>query len=222
MKDASAFQGLVDDLKSVGEETTTLAKAVEEKGEAIAKQAADEKGEGADKDDAEIAANAAEADAAKAKEEGEGEGEQMAKSYTLTLEDGTTVEAVDGGELVKSLINRLERNEAETKEALGTAVTVIKGQGELLKSMAAQIDMLSGQARPRKAVLNVTEKPAPAADLAKSEAPTNTINSEELMAKAMTAQAAGRVTGHDIAVAEQMIQMGQQPSDGFLRAVLAV
>lgn len=212
----SAFAGLLDDLKAVDGDTETMAKALNE---------ADAKG--ADEDDAKIREAAGEGDDddkgdadadAGADEGGEGEA-SMAKSFMLKLEDGTEVEAVDGGSLLKSMIARVERNEQDTKSALEAAVAVIKGQGELLKSMAERMDRIGNKPVQRKAVLSVNEKPAET--LAKSQDAGGTISSAELMAKALTAQVAGRVSGIDIAVAEQQIAQGRQPSDAFVRAVLA-
>lgn len=213
----SAFAGLIDDLKAVDGETETMAKALNE---------ADAKG-GADEDDAKIREAAGEGDddddakgGADAGGDEGGEGEtSMAKSFMIRLEDGTEVEAVDGGELLKSMIARVERNEADTKSALEAAVAVIKNQGELLKSMAERMDRIGNKPVQRKAVLSVNEKPAET--LAKSQDGGGTISSAELMAKALSAQVAGRVSGIDIAVAEQQIAQGRQPSDAFVRAVLA-
>lgn len=209
----SAFAGLIDDLKAVDTETVTMAKAVEEKGAAV-------EGAGADKDDAEIAAAAAEADADKKDDDDkDAEGKPMAKSFQITLEDGTVVDAVDGADMIKSLMDRVEKNEGETAAVLEAAVSTIKTQGDLIKSMLGRFDDLASQSRPRKAVLSVVEKPAAVADdLVKSQG--STITSEQLMAKAMDARAQGRISGNDIAVAEQMINVGKAPSPAFIQAVM--
>lgn len=208
----SAFAGLIDDLKAVDTDTTTMAKAVEEKGAAV---------EGADKDDAAIAAAAADADKDKDDDDKDAEGKPMAKSFQITLEDGTVVEAVDGADMIKSLMDRVEKNEGETAAVLEAAVSTIKTQGDLIKSLLGRFDDLAGQSRPRKAVLSVVEKPAAVADdLAKSQGQGSTITSEQLMAKAMDARAQGRISGNDIAVAEQMINVGKAPSPAFIQAVM--
>lgn len=211
----SAFAGLIDDLKGVDTETADLAKSVAEKGAAIEG--------GADADDEKIAAAAAEADDGKKDDEDDDkDGKPMAKSFQITLEDGTVVEAVDGADMIKSLMDRVEKNEGDTVAALSAAVETVKAQGELIKSLVGRFDDLSGQARPRKAVLVAVDKPAAVADqLAKSQGQGGTITSEQLMAKAMDARAQGRVSGMDIAVAEQEINAGRAPNDAFIKAVLS-
>ena len=42
----------------------------------------------------------------------------MAKSFSFTLEDGTVVEAEDGTELIKALMNRVEKNEGALAKVL--------------------------------------------------------------------------------------------------------
>lgn len=214
----SAFAGLIDDLKGVDTETADLAKSVAEKGAAIEG--------GADADDEKIAAAAAAAaeadDGKKDDEDDDKDGKPMAKSFQITLEDGTVVEAVDGADMIKSLMDRVEKNEGDTVAALSAAVETVKAQGELIKSLVGRFDDLSGQARPRKAVLVAVDKPAAVADqLAKSQGQGDTISSEQLMAKAMDARAQGRVSGMDIAVAEQEINAGRAPSNAFIKAVLS-
>lgn len=209
----SAFAGLVDDLKGVSADTETMAKSIEDKGGAVEG--------GADEDDKEIAEAAAAADADKDKGDAD-KGDGMAKSFQITLEDGTVIDAVDGADMIKSLVERVERNEGETKAVLESAVGVIKEQGALIKSLADQVKGLAGSPVRRKAVLAITEKPGAVADLAKSDTSAGTISSDELMAKSLGAQVAGRVTSLQIAVAEQQIQRGEQPDPAFVRAVIGV
>lgn len=144
------------------------------------------------------------------------EGEPMGKSLSFTLEDGTTVEAIDGTELVKSLIHRVEITEADMTKALGTAVDLIKSQGEqlkeqseLIKSLQEQVKALAGEGRGRKAVVSVTERPSV---LKKSE--PEGITPDQFMAKAIDAMRAGRLTGHDVARAESYLNRGMDvPAD---------
>ena len=134
----------------------------------------------------------------------------MAKSFKVTLEDGTEVDAMDGAALVKALTDRTERLEGNLAKALTSLTTLVKSQGE-------ELAKLRTSAAPRKTVLTITEKPA--ATLAKSE-PAN-ISTDEFMAKAMTAFTAGKITGRDVAIAEQSINAGQQPPADLIRTILA-
>lgn len=196
----SKFEALINDLGAA----TEMAKSFEEKGAAAA--AADE----GNKDDAEIAAAA----------EGEGEkgdeDETVAKSFTVTMADGTTVEAVDGSEMIKSLIARVEDSDAALL-ATGGAVTALT---DMVKSLAGQVEALQNTGVRRKAVLAITEKPAPVADvLAKSDAPAG-VTGEVFMAKALEANAAGRITSVQVAYCENLINAGQTPPAELVRAVL--
>lgn len=132
----------------------------------------------------------------------------MAKSFKFTLEDGTEVEAQDGGEMVKALQDRIEVNEGEMIKALGTAVTLIKGQGELIKSMQGQINKLSGEGRGRKAVVSVVEKTNATEVMTKSLQPEG-MSHDVFFAKALTAQREGRINGLDIAMAESCLNRGE-------------
>ena len=135
-------------------------------------------------------------------------GKPMAKSFKFTLEDGTEVEAQDGSELVKSLGERLDATETTMAKALGQAVDLIKGQGEMIKSMQDQIKKLSGEGRGRKAVVSIVEKPGPGEGvMAKSE--SQGMSHEQFFAKALTAQKEGRLSGTDIAIAESCLNRGE-------------
>lgn len=156
--------------------------------------------------------------------EGEGEGApQMAKSFQLTLEDGTTIEAQDGAEMVKALGNRLTATESNMAKALGGAIDLIKNQAEMMKSMQVQMTKLAGEGRGRKAVLSVVEKPVPGAAstvMAKSLAPEG-VTPEVFFAKALAAQKEGRISGTDVAVAEASINRGEQVPAHIVQRVMA-
>ena len=137
--------------------------------------------------------------------------EGMDKSFHFTLDDGTEVEAQDGTKLVKSLMSRIEKNEETLAKALGTAVDLIKSQGTMIKSLQDKVNQLSGQGRGRKAIVSVVEKQS---TLAKSEQEEEGMTAHEFMAKALTAQAEGRITGNDVARAESYLNKGMPiPAD---------
>jgi len=168
------------------------------------------------KDDAKIADAAGEGED---DEKGE-EGGEMAKSFKIVLEDGTEVEAVDGADLIKSLVARIEGNESSVLKVLGETAKVALAQGELIKSLQADLAALKSEGKGRKAVLAITEKPAPKTEeLRKSEAGDG-LTGEEFMAKAMSAQAAGRINGTQVAIAEAHINAGKNPPLDILKAVL--
>lgn len=146
-------------------------------------------------------------------DEGEGEGdgddeETMGKSFALKLEDGTELEAIDGTELVKSLMARVESNEGTIMKALGTAVDLLGKQGNMIKSLQDEVKKLAGEGRGRKTVVSVSEKPVAGATMAKSQGAADGLSANEFMAKALAAQASGRLTGLDVARAESALNKG--------------
>ena len=135
----------------------------------------------------------------------------MAKSFTLTLEDGTTVEAQDGAELVKALSDRIDGEQAKNAEmakALEATVNLAKGFMPLIKSLQEQVAKLSGEGRGRKAQLTITEKPAPGAQVMAKSEPAG-LSHEAFFAKALTAQKEGRLSGVEIATAEACLNRGE-------------
>jgi hypothetical protein len=97
---------------------------------------------------------------------GKGKGKPFGKSMTVTLEDGTEVEAEDGTELVKSLTEsfeqlttRIDEGDTVLGKALGGFMTVLKAQGTQLAAIQAQVKAIAGEGRGRKAVVNLLDKP---------------------------------------------------------------
>lgn len=187
-------------------------------------------GDDGDQDDAEISAAAADPD----NEDGDSDNdppeqdddELMGKSLRLQTEDGERIEAIDGTELVKSLMGRLEKlegagyaaiEESMTK-ALGVAVDLIKSQGEEIALLKSEVSRLANQGRGRKAALSVVEKPE-ATTMAKSE-PAG-VASGEFMAKALAAQAAGKITGLQVSIAETALSKGLAVPADIVNRVLA-
>ena len=142
-------------------------------------------------------------------DEGDGDDEEtMGKSFALKLEDGTELEAIDGTELVKSLMARVESNEGTVMKALGTAVDLLGKQGNMIKSLQDEVKKLAGEGRGRKTVVSVSEKPVAGATMAKSQGAADGLSANEFMAKALAAQASGRLTGLDVARAESALNKG--------------
>jgi hypothetical protein len=197
-----SFEKLMAELSSLSTDQATMAKALpadDGKDEQKIQAAAEDGGLG----DGDADNNGGMPDGDK-----DDEGMPMAKSFKFTLEDGTEVEAQDGSELVKSLGERLDATETTMAKALGQAVDLIKGQGEMIKSMQDQIKKLSGEGRGRKAVVSIVEKPGPGEGvMAKSE--SQGMSHEQFFAKALTAQKEGRLSGTDIAIAESCLNRGE-------------
>lgn len=147
------------------------------------------------------------------------EGKPVAKSFTLTLEDGTTMEAVDGAEMVKSLQEQVSGLEGNMVKAMGAAVDLIKKQGDMLKSLTAQVAKLSGTGAGRKAVVSITEK-APAAGEQMTKSEPQGVSPNEFMAKAMEAFNVGKLTSLQIATAEACINRGEKIPDAIVTTVL--
>ena len=191
----SQFDELLAQLQAQADEQETLAKSLPaedgEDDEAI-QAATGEGAEGAEGDEEQEA-------------DDEGEGEPLGKSMTAVV-DGEEVEAIDATDLIKSLIGRLDSQESVMAKALQTTLSTIQSQGEMIKSMAARLDKLASQGRGRKTVVSVAEKPnAGEQPLAKSEpAPLP----GEIMAKALSAQQAGKLTAREVARCELSFQSG--------------
>lgn len=151
----------------------------------------------------------------------------MAKSFTVKLEDGTEVEAVDGAELVKALQAQVSGLEGGVAKALGSAVGLLKQQGELLtkqgemiKSLSASVAALRREPGGRKSTVSVHE-PVVAKALGGEEKKTEGVSAQEFMVKAMDAFNAGKLTGGQVALAEASINRGEQPPADIVKAVLS-
>ena len=136
----------------------------------------------------------------------------MGKSFRFQLDDGQEVEAIDGTELVKSLMDRFDSFQGDAakqgelmQKSMGVALDLIKSQGEAIALLKSEVSRLGSEGRGRKTVVSVSEKPD-AGTMTKSE-PAG-VSGEEFMAKALAAQSAGRISGHQVAVAEASLLKG--------------
>lgn len=160
---------------------------------------------------------------------GEGEDDEpMGKSFSITLDDGTVIDAQDGTALVKALSDQVgalqgridaQVSEGETMaKALETACSVIEKQDAMFKSLSAKVDALSKQGRGRASVVNVAEKPAPAG-VAKPA--VEGVKPEDFMAKAMDKFNAGAISGRDVAIAENALAVGKPVPAELVSKVLS-
>lgn len=152
------------------------------------------------------------------------DGKPMAKSFQVTLADGSVVEAEDGTELVKSLLARIDGTEDTLAKALGSAVGLIKAQGEalaantaLVKSLQSKVAELSGEGRGRKTVVSVHEKPGTTLVKSESEGMTH----GEFMAKSNAAFTAGRISGKDFTVIDVSLRSNVAIDPALVSKVLA-
>ena len=76
------------------------------------------------------------------------------------------------------------------------------------KSLQDEVKKLAGEGRGRKTVVSVSEKPVAGATVAKSQGAADGLSANEFMAKALAAQASGRLTGLDVARAESALNKG--------------
>ena len=135
----------------------------------------------------------------------------MGKSMTVEI-DGKQVEAVDGTELVKSLMGQVEQlggkltaSEDKLAKALTETLGVVKSQGAVIKSLQESVARLASAGRGRKSAVVVHE---PGTDMAKSQTGGEVVNNNQIMAKALSAQTAGRLSSVDVARVESYINMG--------------
>ncbi len=144
--------------------------------------------------------------------------EPMGKSFAFTLEDGTVVEAQDGTELVKSLMTRMESTESSMTKALTAAVDLIGKQGEMIKSLQADMKKLSGEGRGRKAVVSVAEKVPAGQTMAKAD--PQGMSTQEFFAKANQAFSAGKISGQELTVIDVSMRSGMAIDQGLVAKVV--
>jgi hypothetical protein len=145
----------------------------------------------------------------------------MSKSFKLVVKnaDGKEeeIEAVDGVGLFKSLAARVEKSEG----AFAKAFAVIKSQDAMIKALQAKVDELGSKPAGRKAVLTITEKPAPKAEEIAKAQTTDGMTADQFFAKALHLQAEGKITGEDIARTEAYLNRGQPVPAEIVAKVLA-
>lgn len=131
--------------------------------------------------------------------------ELMGKSFSLKLEDGSEVQALDATELLKALGARQDGVETALTKALEITVSTIKTQGDMIKSLQDDVTRLSNAGRGRKTAVTIVEK-TDTSELVKSE-PTG-MAPTEFMAKALELQESGKLSGLDVSRAESYLNRG--------------
>lgn len=187
--------------------------------------------------DAKIAAAAADGEAGQGEGEpdgdegeggkGDGDGDEkpaMKKSMTVTLEDGSQAEAIDAGELIKSLQDevaalggKLAKSESDTSDKLGQTLELVKNQMGLIKSLSEQVQRLGGAGRGRKATVVVQDQPTMAKSLSNNE--PEGLKPEELMAKAMS-NVGKTIMAHEVSALEGYLHRGTVPPEQLVKKAL--
>jgi hypothetical protein len=161
---------------------------------------------------------------------------QLGKSFRLTLEDGTEMEAFDGSQMVEALsaqikatkTARAQDNEMYMKsfgstldlvKSLTTAVAESQKDIESLKAengtLQKSLKALGTQGRGRVSTVTVLDKPN--ATPRQESAPTR----PEILAKAMSALSARRITGEEATRVEAALNAGAVPQKEVLERIFA-
>jgi hypothetical protein len=154
--------------------------------------------------------------------DGDADNRPLAKSFRFELDDGSAVEAVDATDLLKSLhddLAGLRASRTSEAQAVETGfkglLTLVKGQGALLKSLQAQVAKLADSGRGRKSLTGGE------ADLAKAQAATPELTGPLLLAKAHTAFEAQRISGKELSTLDVLLRHGETPDADLVRRILA-
>lgn len=163
-------------------------------------------------------------------EGGNGEGnegdELLGKSFQLTLEDGTVVEAQDGAALVKAMLDRQADTDevlqksvgavldmvGDLKGALQATQTKLASQDALIKSLRSEIAALGTKGSGRVASLSVMAKSNIGGAAAKAATKKEGMTRDEVLAKAVSLQKSGALTGLQVATVESDLNAGRKPA----------
>lgn len=147
--------------------------------------------------------------------EDDDDNEMFGKSFAVTTATGETIEAYDGTAMMKAFEQRLAALEQDHEASvvklekaeqtiadLLKAEAVISKQSELIKSLHNQLTSLQESGRGRKSALTVHDRPSAIPQPADRPAPGT------ILAKAMSAQQTGKITGTDVARIESYLSRG--------------
>jgi hypothetical protein len=143
--------------------------------------------------------------------------EVLGKSFGVTLEDGSEVEAYDGTALLKSMAAKLDvhdRNSQQVAEAMGAISSLIKSQqdsmGALTKrvvTLTKALNTMANKGAGRRSTINVHEKLSALDGSAVNES----LDAGSLMTKANSAFDQGKITGSDLNTLSVQVRRGEQP-----------
>lgn len=148
------------------------------------------------------------------------EGDELTKSLgVIKLANGDEVDALDGTLLVKSLLERMDRTDGQIAGVISHLVGTIKSQGEMLKSMSEQINVLGAQGRGRRTVVAITPKNDGTTTLTKSEGEGMT--AEQFMLKSEAAWKAEKINGRELNNISVALRMNQPVDPALVSKVMA-
>jgi hypothetical protein len=144
----------------------------------------------------------------------EDDSEPMSKSF-MTDANGQQFEVMDATDLIKSLTTRLDNAEGQSFQAVEMLTGLVKTQSDmikalgesqksqtgLIKSLQSQVAAFGSKGRGRASASSVPH-------VSRADQPATGLPPEDFMMKALAAQAAGRLTSIDIAMAESYLQRG--------------
>lgn len=169
-------------------------------------------------DDKMIAAAAGDEQGHEEDEEGEEGEKDILKSFAVTLENGERVEAYDATAMLKAMhgqasrqadtITQLQRRLAGADAVIQKMPTLLKAMQEQLAAQGEMLKALRGEPAGRRTVTQAAAPPAPT-KMARGE----------LMAKALGAQRAGRLSMGDVAVIEARVNAGVELAAHHLAAL---
>lgn len=169
-------------------------------------------------DDAKIAAAAADGADKKNPEDEEGLAKSLDGLNAAASAAGVAV--IDGEEFAKSIDSlggRMTAAEDVLAKAMDSALGMIRGQGEMIKSLNDRITALSGEGRGRKTVVTVNEPKSSLEPLQKSQGYTV----GEVMAKANSAFDAKKITGLELTTLDVALRNGTPPSESVLAKIVS-
>lgn len=151
--------------------------------------------------------------------EGEGEGDDFAKSFggdgnefEFELADGSKVKAFNGEAMLKSFGEKMQTITAGAQEGLSAALAVINKQNEviekqglMLKSLQADVTRLANSGSGRK---SITSLPNQSAETPLAKSLQGDASPAEMLAKCLSAQAAGKISAFDSSRANIAVEMG--------------
>jgi len=138
----------------------------------------------------------------------------MAKSLTLTLEDGSVVDAVEGIDFLMSIQHQLDANLEGSGRVFKSISSQLKEQALLIKSMKSEVAALRAEGRGRKTAV-VSMAGVPEESMAKSVP----VSHGDILAKCLDAQKSGRLTALEVSIAESYLNRGMAVPDRIVSAL---
>lgn len=137
----------------------------------------------------------------------------MAKSLTLTLEDGSVVDAVEGIDFLMSIQHQLDAGLEGSSKVFKSISSQLKEQALLIKSLKSEVASIRAEGRGRKTAV-VSMAGVPEEPMAKSMSTPS-----DILAKCLDAQKLGRLTALEVSIAESYLNRGMNIPDRIVSAL---